>query len=261
MRSGGTYYIDQGPRKTMPVILIHGFPLNHTMWASQIEALPDKHRVIAYDIRGHGESDVGGGQYTMDLFVNDLIVLLDHLKIEKAVLCGLSMGGYIALRALERHPERVGALVLCDTRSEADSDETRVKRFAAVESIKEKGVPLFAEGFVKSAFAPETFTNHPGAVQNVKGMILTNSSLGICSALLAMAFRTDTTVSLSQIKIPTLIMVGEKDQLTPPITSLFMKENIPNAQMYVIPGVGHLSNLENPTAFNRRLLSFLSEVA
>lgn len=260
MRSGSVYYIDQGPREAMPVVLIHGFPLNHTMWAPQIAALPDKHRVIAYDIRGHGDSDVGGGQYTMDLFADDLIALLNHLKIEKAVLCGLSMGGYIALRALERNPERVSALVLCDTRSEADSDETKSKRLAAVESIKEKGVPLFAEGFVKSAFAPETFTNHPGVVKNVKGMILKNSSLGICGSLLAMAFRTDTTASLSQIKIPTLIMVGENDQLTPPIASLFMKEKIPQARMVVIPGAGHLSNLENPTVFNQRLLSFLSEV-
>lgn len=260
MRNGSIYYIDQGPREAMPVVLIHGFPLNHTMWAPQIAALPDKHRVIAYDIRGHGESNVGGGQYTMDIFADDLIALLNHLKIEKAVLCGLSMGGYIALRALERHPERVSALVLCDTRSEADSDETKGKRFSAVESIKEKGVPLFAEGFIKSAFAPETFINHPGVVQNVRGMILKNSSLGICSSLLAMAFRTDTTASLSQITIPTLIMVGENDQLTPPLASLSMQEKIPHARMYVIPGAGHLSNLENPTAFNQKLLSFLSEV-
>lgn len=260
MKNEDTYYIDQGQREAMPVVLIHGFPLNHTMWAPQIAALPDKHRVIAYDIRGHGESDVGAGQYTMDLFSDDLITLLNHLKIEKVVLCGLSMGGYIALRTLERHPERVSALVLCDTRSEADSDEARGKRFAAMEAIKEKGVPLFAEGFSKSALAPETFVNHPAIVQSVKGMILKNSSLGICGALLAMAFRTDTTVSLSQIKIPTLIMVGEKDQLTPPAASLSMKEKIPHAQMVVIPGAGHLSNLENPTAFNLRLLSFLSEV-
>ncbi len=251
------HYIDQGPRGAMPIVLIHAFPLNHTMWNPQISTLSMKHRVIAYDIRGHGESAVGDGQYTIDLFVDDLIALLDYLKIEKTILCGLSMGGYIALRTLEQHPERLSALVLSDTRSESDSDAAKIKRSATLKLIKENGSSFFVEEFVKSAFAPETFNTNLEVVQMVKEMILKNSPLGIGGALLALASRTDTTESLQQIRIPTLILVGEKDQITPPTSALIMKEKIPKAQMYVIPHAGHLSNLENPVEFNRRLTAFL----
>ncbi len=257
MKSGNIYFVDQGSRQAAPIVLIHAFPLNHTMWNSQISILSEKYRVIAYDIRGHGESDVGDGQYTIELFVDDMIALLDHLKIKKTNLCGLSMGGYIALRALERHPERFSALVLSDTQSEADSDEAKVKRSGAIQLIKEKGLAAFAEGFVKSAFAPATFTDNPEVIQAVKEMILKNSPLGICGALLAMATRTDTTAVLNKTKIPTLILVGEKDQITPLSAATSMKENIPNAQLHVISCAGHLSHLENPTEFNRRLLVFL----
>lgn len=254
------HYVDQGPREAIPLVLIHAFPLNHTLWNPQVQALSAKHRVISYDIRGHGESDVGDGQYTIELFVDDLIDLLDRLKIEKTILCGLSMGGYIALRALERHPERFSALVLCDTRSEADSNEAKIKRSAGLRLLKEKGVPFFAEEFVKQAFAPGTFKTNPGVVQTVKEMILKNPPLGIGGALLALASRTDTTESLKQIKIPTLVLVGEKDQITPPPVVLAMKEKIPDAQMHVIPQAGHFSNFENPAEFNRRLVAFLREI-
>ncbi|MDO8462289.1 MAG: alpha/beta fold hydrolase [Deltaproteobacteria bacterium] len=260
MKNKNIHYVDHGPREAMSVVLVHAFPLNHTMWNPQISALSAKHRVVAYDIRGHGESDAGDGQYTIELFVDDLMALLDHLKIKKTILCGLSMGGYIALRALERYPERFSALILADTRSEADSDEAKIKRSAALKLIKEKGVSVFAEGFVKPAFAPETFNTNPQIIQTVKEMILKNPPLGICGSLLGLASRTDTTASLKEIKIPTLILVGEKDQITPPSASLSMKEKIQNAEMHLIPNAGHLSNLENPVEFNQRLISFIKEI-
>jgi pimeloyl-ACP methyl ester carboxylesterase len=230
------------------------------MWNAQIQALSAEHRVIAYDLRGLGESDVGDGQYTIELFVDDLIALLDHLRIEKTIVCGISIGGYIALRALERHPERFSALVLCDTRSEADSDEAKIKRWAGLRLLKEKGVPSFAAEFVRPAFAPETFNTNPDIVHTAKGMILKNSPLGIGGSLLALASRTDTTESLKRINIPTLVLVGEKDQITPPSAALSLKERIPNAQMHVIPHAGHLSNLENPAEFNQRLAAFCREI-
>jgi 3-oxoadipate enol-lactonase len=254
------HYIDQGQKDGTPLVLVHAFPLNHTMWTPQIEALSEKHRVIAYDVRGHGKSDVGDGQYTIELFVDDLMALLDRLNIEKTVLCGLSMGGYIALRAMELHPERFCALVLGDTRSEADSDEAKIKRSATLKLIKEKGVTLFAEGFVKQALAPETFDTKPAIVQTVKEMITSNSPLGIGGALLAFASRTDTTESLKRIQIPTLILVGDQDQITPPSAALSLKKKIQAAQMHVIPMAGHLSNVENPAEFNQRLLSFIKEI-
>lgn len=260
MKQGAIHYEDQGPREARPLVLIHAFPLNLTMWSAQIQALSAEHRVIAYDLRGLGESDVGDGQYTIELLVDDLIALLDHLRIGKTIVCGISLGGYIALRALERHPERFSALVLCDTRSEADSDEAKIKRSAGLRLLKEKGVPSFAEEFVKPAFAPETFKTNPEIVHTAKGMILKNSPLGIGGALLALASRTDTTESLKRLSIPTLVLVGEKDQITPPSAALSLKEKIPNAQMHVIPNAGHLSNLENPAEFNRRLTAFCREI-
>lgn len=254
-----SHYIDQGPKGGVPIVLIHAFPLNHTMWKPQISELIAEHRVIAYDIGGHGGSNVGDGQYTVEFFVDDLIALLDCLEIEKAVLCGLSLGGYIALRTVERHPERVSALILSDTRSDADTNDAKVKRTATLQLIKEKGVPFFADEFVKSTFAPETFDVNPEVVQTVKEMILKNPPLGICGAILALGLRTDTTASLQNINVPTLILVGEKDQVTPPAASLAMSEKIPNAQIHIIPHAGHFSNMENPSEFNQRVLSFLSK--
>lgn len=236
-----------------PIVLIHGFPFNHTMWAPQIPALSEKYRVVAHDV-------LGDGRCTIEFFVDDLIALLDQQKIEKAVLCGLSMGGYIALRALERHPERVSALVLADTQSGADSDEVKIKRSASLKLIQEKGLPLFMEGILKAVLSPETFSTRPQVVTAVKEMILTNSPQAVCSALLALASRTDTTASLKHIKIPTLILVGEQDQLTPPALSITLNKNIKNSEMHVIGHSGHLSNLENPAEFNYRLLSFLAEI-
>ena len=180
-------------RQAPPIVLIHGFPFSHEMWRPQIEALKSAYRVIAYDVRGHGRSDVGDGQYTIELFVDDLLGLLDHLKIQKAVLCGLSMGGYIALRAIERNPERVRALVLCDTRSEADSDEGKVKRSATIRTVKTQGVPAFADASVKPLFAPRSLTENPAAVETIRRLVLATQPLGLCGTLLALASRTDTT--------------------------------------------------------------------
>lgn len=252
-------YADRGLPQGTPVVFIHGFPFNHTMWDPQMRALPNHFRAITYDIRGHGQSDVGDGQYSIELFVDDFIGLLDHLVIRQAVVCGLSMGGYIALRAIERHPERFRGLILCDTRSEADSDEGKIKRSAAVKSVKKGGVEAFAASFVKAVFAPETFRTKPDAVETIRKMIVSNSPLGIGGTLLAMAARTDTTKALSGIRVPTLILVGEHDALTPPSSSQAMHERIPSSQMHVLPGAAHMSNIENAGEFNRHLLEFLEQ--
>ena len=252
------YYTDTGDKKsTNTITLIHGFPFNHEMWNPQIELLKKNHRVIAYDIRGHGKSEVGDGQYSIELFVDDLIGLLDHLGIERTIICGLSMGGYIALRAVERNPERFKALVLCDTSSLADSNEAKLKRVTSIKTIKNVGLDVFAEGFVKAVFSPKSLSAQISAVKIIKNMILSNSELGICGTLLALAGRTDTTDSLSKIKIPTLILVGENDNVTPLKLSQLMQENIPNSDFHVIKDAAHMSNLENTDEFNQHLLNFL----
>jgi len=254
------YYTDLGKTATTPVVLIHGFPFSHEMWNPQIEVLNSNFRVVAYDVRGHGKSEVGDGQYTIELFVDDLIALLDHLQIRKVVLCGLSMGGYIALRAIERNPERVLALVLCDTMAEADSNETKVRRATTIRNVKKDGVRAFAEGFLKSVFAPQSFISKPDDVELIKRTIESNSPLGICGTLLAMAGRTDTTSALAKISVQTLILVGERDTLIPPSKSQAMHDKIPNSKLHIISNAAHLSNLENPEEFNRHLLDFLNDI-
>lgn len=241
-----------------PIVLIHGFPFSSDMWKHQIEFLKNRCRVISYDVRGHGNTDVGDGQYTIELFVDDLVALLDHLKIAKVVLCGLSMGGYIALRAIERNPERISSLILCDTGPQSDSNEVKLRRAANIKAIKSNGVEVFAEGFLKGVFRPESFASRSTEVAAVQQMIVANSEIGICGTLLALACRTDTTDSLDKIKVPTLILVGEEDKVCPPKLSELMNSKIPISQIHIIPKAAHMSNLENAQEFNRHLSSFLS---
>ena len=254
------YYTDEGEPSSLPVVLIHGFPFNSDMWKPQVEVLKREFRVMTYDVRGHGRSEVGDGQYTLELFVDDLIALLDHLHLEKVVLCGLSMGGYIALRTIERNPERCRALILCDTTSNADSNEAKLRRAASIKSIKSVGVKPCGDEFLKAVLTSQTFLQRTDVVEAVRSMIQANSSLGICGALLALVSRTETTSSLAKITVPTLILVGEQDKTTPPELSEKMQQLIPNSELHRVPNAAHLSNLENPQKFNEYLVDFLRKL-
>jgi len=249
--------VEEGDARTHPVVFIHGFPFSHAMWQSQITAVSRTFRAIAYDVRGLGGSSVGDGQYTIEGHVDDLIGLLDHLAIPKAVIIGLSMGGYIALRALERNPERWSGAVLCNTRSEADTDEGRIGRAAAIRMVKKSGSKVFADDFVHKVFAPASVTRVPDAMEMITGVIARTPPLAIAGTLLALAARTDTTASLSRINIPTLIMVGEHDMTTPPEASRAMHERIPGSELHIVPLAAHMSPLENPEFVNTHLLEFL----
>jgi len=253
-------YTDQGPEDAPTIIFIHGFPLNLSMWANQVEILKDNFRVITYDIRGHGESDAGNEAFSIELFVSDLIGLMDILKIDKASLCGLSMGGYIALNAIENYPDRFEALVLCDTNCMADSPEAKAKRMKSVESIIKNGVNQYADGNVINLFAPESLMSKVEEVTAVKQMIINTSELALCSALLALSSRSETCSKLNEIHVPTLILVGEKDILSPVTNAKFMHENIKNSTLEIIENAGHLSNIENPEKFNQHLKLFFESV-
>ena len=253
-------YQERGLPQGLPIVFIHGFPFNNTMWSPQMMALPQEYRAISFDVRGHGESDVADGQYSIELFTDDLLSLLDHLDIRQAVLCGLSMGGYIALRAVERHPDRVRALMLCDTRSEPDSNEAKIKRASQVKAVKSQGVKPFAESFVKAVFAPETLAKDPKTVATIQSVIESTSPVAICATLLALAARTDTTPALAGIKVPTLIMAGEHDVITPPAASHAMQSHIKGSEIHIVPHAAHMSNLENSSFFNEKLLAFLKKI-
>ncbi len=258
-----TRYIDVGSPTALPVIFIHGFPFSHKMWnfpGGQLDALSATNRVIAYDIRGHGESEVGSAHYSIELFVDDLIALMDHLTIPKAIVCGLSMGGYIALRAVERNPDRFLGLILSDTKSEADGNEAKIKRANGIKFVQSNGMKFYAQDYVKIVFAPASFDSHPDAIKTIQSIVERTAPTSIFGTLLALAARTDTTASLPNIKCPTLILVGEKDNVTPVAASQSMKEKIPGAEMFVIPSAGHISNMENPAEFNKHLVEFVAKI-
>lgn len=257
------HFVDIGISTAQPVVFIHGFPFNHKMWmfpGGQTEAIASTHRVVAYDVRGHGESEVGDALYTIEFFVDDLIGLMDHLNIRAAVLVGLSMGGYIALRAVERHPDRVRALVLSNTKAEADSNEGRVKRSAAIRAIRQNGPKVFAQTFVAGAFAPDTFNAKPDAVKAIQSTIERTAPAALCATLLALAARTDSTPGLPNIKVPTLILAGEHDAIATPADAELMRSKIPGAELSIIPHAAHLSNIENPEDYNKHLTAFLAKL-
>lgn len=255
------WFTNAGAPEGMPVLFVHGFPFSSAMWDPQTAAAGGRYRTITYDIRGLGRSDTGDGQYTIEGHVDDLIGLLDHLHIDRTAVVGLSMGGYIALRALERNPERFLAAVLCDTRSESDDNTARVKRAAGAAAVKRDGAAVFADGFVPAVFAPDSLHTRPEAVKLIRDIIAATTPRAIAGHLIAMAGRTDTTASLASIRIPVLIMVGEHDAVTPPGHAMAMHERIAGSTLHVVPGAGHLGNLENPEFFNARLLEFLQQIS
>jgi 3-oxoadipate enol-lactonase len=253
-------YTDEGQKGSSVIIFIHGFPFNKSMWNLQVELLKDNYRPITYDIRGHGNSNAGNEVFSIDLFVNDLISFMDALKIDKAILCGLSMGGYIALNAIEKYNERFDALILSDTQCIADTPEAKEKRIKAIESIRKTGVEKYAEESIKNLFAPESFTTRVKEIEDVREMIVKTSEQSLCSTLLALSVRKETCHMLSEIKVPVLIMVGNEDKITPPAAARFMHEKIKGSLLKIIDHAGHLTNLENPDEFNVQLKKFVESV-
>ncbi len=253
-------YNDEGENGAPVIIFIHGFPFNKSMWDKQVKALKENYRVIAYDVRGHGDSDSGTGDFSIDLFADDLLSLMDELKIDKAMLCGLSMGGYIALNAVEKHPDRFDALILSDTNCIADSLEAKEKRLKTIESIKKNGVEKFAEESIINLFAPESLSTKKVEIAAVREMIVNTSKQSISKTLRAFYERKETCSRLQDINIPVLIMVGKEDKITPPEAAQMMHEKIVDSVLYIIEHAGHLSNLENPIDFNSQLEELVSSV-
>lgn len=250
-------YIDEGSINAPTIIFIHGFPLNKTMWNKQIGELKKNYRVIAYDIRGHGDSDAGHDDFSIELFVNDLLSLMDALKIDKTILCGFSMGGYIALNAIENYPKRFNALLLCDTNCSDDKPEAKEKRMSTIESIKGKGLEQYAEESLKKLFAPISFSKQIKEIPLVREMIMKTSKQSIYKTLHALAERKESCTKLHEIKMPVLIMVGKEDEITPPDVALSMHERIKGSTIHIIDHAGHLSNMESSKEFNNQLTGFL----
>ena len=249
-------YSDQGIG--LPVVFLHGFPLNRDMWMPQIQGLSDRARIITVDLRGHGESDAPLWQYTMEQFADDVARLLDHLGLQQVVLVGLSMGGYIALTFCRRHAHRLKALVLTDTRAQADTEDGRVGRFQMAQTAYRKGPVAIQDIMVPKLLCPRTLQSNRAVVEQVEAMISRMELSGLAGDLIAMAGRPDSVPLLPSIRCPTLVLVGEQDQPTPVSDARLMADRIPGARLEIIPDAGHLPNLEQPALFNEALWQFLS---
>ena len=253
-------YNDEGQDGAPVIIFIHGFPFNKSMWNKQMASLKENYRVVAYDVRGHGNSDTGNEDFSIELFVKDLLNLMDALNIDKTILCGLSMGGYIALNAIENYPERFDALILSDTHCIADTPEAKEKRMKAIESIRKDGVEKFADESIKNLFAPESFTTRKGEIAAVRDMIVNTTKESLYKTLRAFYERKETCSKLPDINVPVLIMVGKEDKITPPAAAQMMQEKIKDSLLSIVEHAGHLSNMENPGEFNKQLKKFVASM-
>ncbi|MCW5910355.1 MAG: alpha/beta fold hydrolase [Cyclobacteriaceae bacterium] len=253
-------YFEEGLPEALPVIFIHGFPFSKSMWMRQLDALKNKYRPIAYDVRGHGKSGAGKTDFSISLFADDLLAFMDVLKIEKAVVCGLSMGGYIALNAIQKQPDRFAGLILADTQCGADTPEGREKRMKTIAFIRKNGLDVYAEESLKNLFAPASFQSRQEEVKFIRKTILGTPDEAICRTLQALADREESCSCLAKIKAPVCVVVGSEDKITPIQAAQKMADAIPGAKLVIIEKAGHLTNLEMPGAFNDQVLKFLDDV-
>ena len=240
-----------------PILLIHGFPYSKSMWDEQVRELGEEFQMITYDLRGHGESQATPGPYTMEALADDVNALLETLRIQKVSLGGFSMGGYVALAFYRKYPERVDKLLLLDTRPQADSEQAKQGRETLAQQVEKEGNKALAESLPARMLTPATVAKRPEIVKSARDMILAASPQGIAGAARGMALRRDQTDLLSRIAVPTLVLVGERDAVTPPGDSELMASRIPNAKLVKISGAAHLSNLEKPQEFSEAIHDFL----
>jgi pimeloyl-ACP methyl ester carboxylesterase len=242
----------------VPVLLLHGFPFNRTMWSEQVAALSGRYRVITPDLRGLGETPQGDLPSTMEEISRDLVALLDKLKLQRVVVGGLSMGGYVALNFYRRFDLRVRALMLFDTRASADTDEGKQQREELAQRAESEGIEPVVETFLPKLLAPATFSDHPDVVERLRNIMMQTSPTGAAAALRGMAARGDSTVMLDRIMAPTLIVVGSEDAITTVDDAKLMRREIMGSHLDIIEGAGHVSNFERPDEFNQVVETFLS---
>ncbi len=256
--NGATISFDDFGRGETPIIFIHGFPFDKSSWQAQMDFLGKTNRVIAYDIRGFGKSTTGNETISIGLFADDLIKLMDALEIKKAIVCGLSMGGYILQNAVQHYPERFKAIILSDTQCIADSVEAKEKRMQTIIKIKVDGLKEFANGFIQNIFCEESKNNKKELVESIKNIILNTSSQTITDTLMALAQRSETCSTLLQINLPVLLLCGSEDKVTPAEQAEFMHKNINNSTLKIINDAGHMANIEQPVLFNKHVIEFIA---
>jgi pimeloyl-ACP methyl ester carboxylesterase len=243
----------------VPLLLIHGWPHNRMLWAGQMSGLPTQARCIAPDLRGFGSSSVTG-PYSIAQFADDLAALLDALEIEQAVACGLSMGGYVALALLRQHRARVRGLILTSTRATADTPEASEKRARLIEFITTHGVEALAGAQLAGMLSRGTLESRAGVREALHDIMRSASPEGAIGGQRAMMARPDASDLLSTIAVPTLVVAGAEDVLTPPDEQRALAAAIPGCTFELLGGAGHACAFERPAAFNHVLTEFLGEL-
>lgn len=257
---GGLSVFIEGDKKNRAILFLHGFPYDHHIWDTQIEALKEEYYCISYDIKGLGLSSVGDGQFTMESFVDDLENIIEALELDKPILCGHSMGGYICLRALTRMQEKFSAAILCNTVSHADSDEKKIDRSEAISRINANGIRAFVKSFITRCFGEVYKKKQKEALKQRIDKSSVFNSVGVKGCILAMMGRTDTTKDLENFTVPVLLIAGESDALTPPSIMQTMSQRIKGSQFVIIEQSAHMSMLENPEAVNAAVKAFVQGI-
>ena len=242
----------------LPLALLHAFPLDRTMWKPQLASLSDFARVIAPDLPGFGESPAA--PFSIEGVADTVAEFLAALNIPKAVVCGLSMGGYIALALSRRHADRLAGLVLADTRAGVDDSTTKANRTKSIALVTEKGTAALFATMLPKVFSDHTHAARPDVVERVKVIASRQSPASVAAALAALRDRPDATDWLSKIAVPTLVLVGEFDAITP-LASATLAAQIRGSTLVHVPGTGHLSNAENADAFNDAVRTFLKPLS
>lgn len=250
------HFLDEGSAKDT-ILWLHAFPLHSAMWAPQLAALESRFRCIAPDNRGMGKSGPPPAATTMEIVARDAAALLRHLGVEKAIVVGLSMGGYAAFELWRREPGLVRALVLADTKAGADSDEAKANREKFAKTAEERGLGWVADESVPKLLRP---TPDPAVEREVRALVATSSIAGVAAAQRGMAKRPDSTATLATVRVPTLCILGAEDQYFPPAVVQQMAAGIAGARFVSLPGAGHLSNLEAPAAFNAEIEAFAASL-
>lgn len=245
----------------MPLVMIHGYPLNRKIWDPQLEGLSDAARVIAPDLRGHGESQPTPGPYWMDLLAEDIKQFLDALRIPRPfVLCGLSMGGYVAMAYYRQYSPELAGLIFAATRAKADSPAGKKNRDEAAAKAKQEGVQAVVASMLPKLLSPKTFQNNQELVDRLRDIMQQTSLEAMLGDLMGMKERPDSSLTLQEISLPTLIVYGEDDQVIERDEVESMHAALINSQLVVIPKAGHLLNMEQPDPFNQAVRSYLESI-
>jgi pimeloyl-ACP methyl ester carboxylesterase len=244
----------------LPLLLVHGFPLDHSMWQGQIDALAEHCRVIAPDLRGFGRSQLGSAKVlTMEQLADDLAGLLEALHVhERVIFCGLSMGGYVGWQFWRKHRQRLLALVACDTRAAGDTGVAATARRELAARVLNEGSVAAAEAMLPKLFSPVTVQQRPDLVEQMRQVMLATPPETIAAALEGLAVRPDVTELLPGIDVPTLVVVGQDDVIATVDEMQAIADAIPDAAWLVVPQAGHMSPLENPDVFNEALAEFVT---